>query len=563
VPAWAVANHPQPMIAAEGVMADGQMQQDQGMDAVPSEVDVVIVGAGFAGMYLIKLLRERGLNVVALEAGTGVGGTWYWNRYPGARCDIESMQYSLQFDKEIEQEWDWSERYAPQPEILAYANHVADKHDIRRNVCFNTFVTDAEWDEATATWTLTTKGGDKVRAPYYIMATGCLSVPNSTRFPGEETFKGPKYRTGLWPHHDVRFDGMRVGVIGTGSSAIQSIPIIAEQAAELTVFQRTPNYSVPARNHDMDPAHRDAVKADYAGLRERQRMSFAAADFRGIPDTVAIKATEDERTAEYQSRWDEGGLGFMASYADLLFNPDSNLTAQNFVREKIRETVDDPATAELLCPSNTIGCKRLCVDTNYYATYNLPHVSLVDISGSPIEKIDETSIHTGGTAYEVDAIVFAIGFDAMTGALLRVDIKGRDGISLRDHWKDGPKTYLGLTVAGFPNMFTVTGPGSPSVFTNMLPSIEHHCEWITRAITDMREGGHNAIEATPEAETDWTAYNLEVAGAHLRSSCSSWYTGENIAGKPKVFMPFIGGFAHYVDTAEAIAADDYRGFEVA
>ncbi|MEM6663699.1 MAG: NAD(P)/FAD-dependent oxidoreductase [Pseudomonadota bacterium] len=557
-----MANQPEPEIAAEGAMADGQTQYNPGLESVPARADVVVVGAGFAGMYLIKLLRERGLDVVVLEAGSGVGGTWYWNRYPGARCDIESMQYSLQFDKDLQQDWNWSERYSPQPEILAYAEHVADKHDLRRNICFDTFVTAADWSDDTAEWTLTTRAGDTITAPFYVMATGCLSVPNSTRFPGEDSFQGPKYRTGLWPHEDVRFDDLRVGVIGTGSSAIQSIPIIAEQAESVTVFQRTPNYSVPARNADMDPAVRDAIKADYDGLRARQRASFAAADFKGVPDTEAIRATPEEREAEYARRWAEGGLGFMASYADLLFNPDSNLTAQEFVRARIRDIVADPETAELLCPSNTIGCKRLCVDTNYYATFNKPHVKLVDISQDPIDRIDETSIHTGGTAYEVDAIVFAIGFDAMTGALLRVDITGRGGVSLRDHWKDGPKTYLGLTVAGFPNMFTVTGPGSPSVFTNMIPSIEHHCEWIARAITETR-GSAKTIEATAKAETDWTAYNLDVAGVHLRSSCSSWYTGENIAGKPKVFMPFIGGFATYVDHAEAVAADGYKGFSMA
>ena len=540
-------------------MADGQgAVARQGRSRVPARADVVVVGAGFAGMYLIKLLREQGRDVVALEAGSGVGGTWYWNRYPGARCDIESMQYSLSFDKELEQEWTWSERYAPQPEILAYAERVADKHDIWRDVCFGTFVETATWDDAARDWTLTTSAGEQIRAPWCVFATGCLSVPNQTRFAGEESFQGPTYRTGLWPHEEVRFDGMRVGVIGTGSSAIQSIPIIAEQARELWVFQRTPNYSVPAYNAPLDPDYVAAIKSDYEGLRARQQQSFAAADFDIRIDRMTTDDTPDQRRAEYERRWAEGGLGFLAGYADAMYDPGANQDAAEFVRGKIREIVKDPATAELLCPSNTIGCKRLCVDTNYYATYNLPHVHLIDVSKNRIEQIDRTSIHTGGRAYEVDAIVFATGFDAMTGALLRVDIQGRDGFSLRKEWQDGPKTYMGLSMAGFPNLFTVTGPGSPSVFTNMLPSIEHHCEWIARCISDQPQGG--VIEATDEAQARWTEHNLEVAGAHLRSSCSSWYNGSNIEGKPLVFMPYIGGFPRYIEFANRITEKGYEGF---
>lgn len=540
-------------------MPDGQHAQSrQGRTEVPDRSDVVIVGAGFAGMYLIHLLRAQGRDVVALEAGSSVGGTWYWNRYPGARCDIESVQYSMSFDKELEQDWDWSERYAPQPEILAYAEEVADRHDIWRDVCFDTFVTDAVWDEEAREWELSTRRGTKIRTPYCVFATGCLSVPNSTRFPGEETFEGPIYRTGLWPHEEVRFDGMRVAVIGTGSSAIQSIPIIAEQARETWVFQRTPNYSVPAYNKPMDPDYAAAIKANYPGLRARQQVAFAAADFDMNPDRVTSDHTPEQRRAEYERRWNMGGLAFLAGYADAMFDPGANEDAAEFVRDKIRSIVSDPETAELLCPSNTIGCKRLCVDTNYYATYNKPNVHLVDVSKDPVERIDQTSIHTGGKAYEVDAIVFAIGFDAMTGALLRVDIKGRDGRSLRDEWKDGPRTYMGLTMAGFPNLFTVTGPGSPSVFTNMLPSIEHHCEWITNCIAATQS---DVIEATEEAQADWTAHNLDVAGAHLRSSCSSWYTGENIAGKPKSFMPYIGGFPRYREFADGVAQNGYEGFE--
>jgi cyclohexanone monooxygenase len=544
-------------------MADGQTGAMQGgRAAVPERADVVIVGAGFAGMYLLHLMRGRGLDAVALEAGSGVGGTWYWNRYPGARCDIESVQYSHKYVPDLQQEWDWSERYAPQPEILNYANHIADRLDLRRDICFGRRVSKAHWDDAAQGWTLTTEAGERITAPFAIMATGCLSVPNEVAFTGRESYRGQTYHTGYWPQEPVDFTGQRVGVIGTGSSAIQSIPIIAAQAAELFVFQRTPNYAVPAHNRPLDPEYLAAVKAEYDALRTRQRHAFSAADFKADPDLRALELTDDERRAILEARWAEGGLGFTAAFADMMFEPEANALVADFVRDKIRSIVKNPQTAEKLCPTNTIGCKRLCVDTGYYETFNLAHVHLVDVAAAPIERISETAIHTGGRAYEVDAIVFATGFDAMTGALRRIDIQGRDGRKLTEHWQDGPRSYLGLAIAGFPNLFTVTGPGSPSVFTNMIPSIEQHCEWITGCIADLREAGRAEIEPTEEAEADWVAHNLDVAGHHLRSSCSSWYTGENIAGKPRVFMPYIGGFPRYVDRCEEIAANGYEGFRV-
>jgi cation diffusion facilitator CzcD-associated flavoprotein CzcO len=543
-------------------MPDGQAcAAREGRAAVPERADVVIVGAGFAGMYLLHLMRQRGIDAVALDKASGVGGTWYWNRYPGARCDIESVQYSHKYLPELEQEWDWSERYAPQPEILAYADHIADRLDLRRDICFGRRVTAAHWSDADREWRLATDAGERIAAPHLIMATGCLSVPNVVNFPGRDSFRGPTYQTGAWPHEPVDFSGMRVGVIGTGSSAIQSIPIIAAQAEGLYVFQRTPNYSVPAHNRPLDPAYRAQVKADYPALRERQRNGFAAADFQANMEP-GTEAGEAERRAAFEARWREGGLGFMAAYVDMLLSPETNASAAGFVRDKIRTIVKNPETAEKLCPTNTIGCKRLCVDTGYYEVFNQPHVHLVDVSAAPIERITETAIHTGGRTYEVDAIVYATGFDAMTGALLRVDIQGRQGRKLEEHWKDGPRSYLGIGIAGFPNLFTVTGPGSPSVFTNMIPSIEQHCEWITDCITAMRETGQAEIEPTEEAEADWVAHNLDVAGAHLRSSCSSWYTGENIAGKPKVFMPYIGGFPRYVARCDEIAANGYEGFRL-
>jgi cyclohexanone monooxygenase len=528
---------------------------------MPDRADAVIVGAGFAGMYLLHLMRGRGLDAVVLEAGGGVGGTWYWNRYPGARCDIESVQYSHKYLPELQQEWDWSERYAPQPEILAYADHIADRLDLRRDICFGRRVTRAHWSDGDKEWRLATDTGERIAVPWLIMATGCLSVPNKVAFPGRETFRGPTYQTGEWPHEPVDFTGMRVGVIGTGSSAIQSIPIIAAQAAELTVFQRTPNYSVPAHNHPLDPDYRARVKAEYDGLRERQRNGFAAADFRANMEP-GLDKSEAERRREFQRRWEDGGLGFMAAFADMLLEPETNASAAEFVRERIREIVKDPETAEKLCPTNTIGCKRLCVDTGYWETFNQPHVTLVDVGERPIERITADGLRANGKDYTFDCLVLATGFDAMTGALLRIDIRGRGGRSLQDKWTEGPKTYLGVAMAGFPNLFTITGPGSPSVLTNMLPSIEQHVEWIADCLEYVRSRGATLIEASQDAEEAWVGHVGEAAGATLRSSCSSWYVGANIAGKPRVFMPYIGGFPAYIERCEAVVKAGYEGFAV-
>jgi len=538
------------------------MGSRQGRAEAPARVDVAIVGAGFSGMYLLKLMRDAGFSAVALERGRGVGGTWYWNRYPGARCDIESVQYSHKYLPDLERDWDWSERYAPQPEILRYAEEIADRLDIRGEICFGRRVAAATWNDAAREWTLDCDTGERVSAPFCIMATGCLSVPNAVDFPGRETFTGPTYQTGDWPHEDVDFSGMRVAVIGTGSSAIQAIPIIARQARDVTVFQRTPNYAVPAHNHDLDDAFRAAVKASYPALRARQQASFAAADFAVDLDSIGAEMSAETRDAILERRWAEGGLGFGASFIDQMMVREVNDHVAEFVRGKIRETVKDPETAEMLCPTNTIGAKRLCVDIDYFETYNEPHVHLVDVSKHPV-SISENGVVVAGREHPVDAIVYATGFDAMTGALLAVDIRGRGDRSLRDHWKDGPRTYLGLAIAGFPNLFTVTGPQSPSVFTNMIPSIEQHCEWIDRCLRSLRDGNRRIIEAMPDAEAAWIEHNREVGEAHLRSSTASWYTGENIAGKPVGFMPYIGGFPRYVAKCDEVAANDYEGFRVA
>jgi cyclohexanone monooxygenase len=521
-------------------------------------LDLVIVGAGFAGMYMLHRARALGLSARVFEAGSGVGGTWYWNRYPGARCDVESMEYSYQFSDELQQEWDWTERYAAQPEILRYANHVADRFDLRRDIRFNTRVRAAAFDEPQNRWVVETDDGARTAATWCVMATGCLSSANLPDFAGLERFKGPCYHTGRWPHEGVDFTGLRVGVIGTGSSAVQSIPLIARQAAHLFVFQRTPNHVVPARNGPMDPRHRERVKADYPALRARAKQNRTGLLYR-ISDKSALEVTEEEREREYQARWEQGGLGFIGTFGDLLFNKAANDTAAEFIRRKIRETVRDPAVAAILSPRSVVGCKRLCIDSGYFETFNRPNVTLVDVSEQPIDRITQAAIVVGGKDYPVDAIVFATGFDAMTGTLRRIDIRGRAGRTLKDKWAAGPRTYLGIATAGLPNLFIITGPGSPSVLSNMLPSIEQHVDWIAECIGSAIQRGFTRIEATEAAEDRWVAHVNEVASATLYPSCNSWYLGANIPGKPRVFMPYLG-FPAYVQKCAEEAAAGYRSF---
>jgi cation diffusion facilitator CzcD-associated flavoprotein CzcO len=525
----------------------------------PSAFDVVIVGAGFAGLYMLHRLRTLGMSARALETGSGVGGTWYWNRYPGARCDVESMEYSYQFSDDLQQDWEWSERYAGQPEILRYANHVADRFDLRRDIRFNTRVTAATFDEQAKRWTIETADGARVSAAHCVMATGCLSSTNMPKLAGIETFRGPTYHTGNWPHAEVDLTDKRVGIIGTGSSAIQSIPIIAEQARHLFVFQRTPNYAVPARNAPLDPAAQRAVKADYAGLRARARQMRNGIQY-PVNEAHAAEATKDELRREFEARWARGGLSFLGSFADLIIDRTANETAAEFVRSKIRAVVHDPAVADALSPRTVFGCKRLCIDTGYYETFNRANVTLVDVSRTPVERITADGVVVAGTSFALDVIIFATGFDAMTGALLKVDIRGRGGRPLRDKWAEGPRTYLGVAIAGFPNLFTITGPGSPSVLTNMLPTIEQHVDWIADCIAHARSRGIAVVEATAEAEDAWVAHVNEVAGMTLFPSCNSWYLGANIPGKPRVFMPYIGGFPAYVEKCREVVANGYAGF---
>jgi cyclohexanone monooxygenase len=540
-------------------MNSAMPKQTEREPEIDQRFDAVVVGAGFAGMYMLHCLRQQGFSARVYEAGDGVGGTWYWNRYPGARCDVESLQYSYSFSEELDQEWHWSEKYSPQPEILAYANHVADRFDLRRDIRFETRVTAATFDEAANRWQVETDQGDRVRARFCIMAVGCLSAANIPPFEGIDEFEGPIHHTGEWPQEGVDFSGKRVGVIGTGSSGIQSIPIIAQQAETLTVFQRTPNYAVPAWNQKMDPEYERSIKEDYPAFRAKARGRPTGIFF---PFNIkpALKDTPEERERQYQTYWDRGGLPFLGAYGDLLFEKDANETAAEFARRKIRAVVDDPDVADLLCPDDIFGCKRLCVDTGYYETYNLPHVKLVDVSKKPIERITKGGIITDGIEYEVDMIVCATGFAAMTGSFEKIKITGRDGLPLTRKWEAGPRTYLGLSTVGFPNFFMITGPGSPSVLANMIQSIEQHADWMVDCMSHMRDIGAETIEPTQKYEDDWVEHVNEVAAISLRSTCSSWYVGANIPGRPRVFMPYIGGFPIYVQKCNEVMTNGYEGF---
>ena len=536
----------------------------------PNHFDVVVVGAGFAGMYLLYRLRKMGLSARVIETADEVGGTWYWNRYPGARCDVQTVDYSYSFDPELQDEWEWSERYATQPEILRYAQFVADKHDLRRDIQFTTSVTAARWDEDTSRWEITVAdvNGDASMSPstltaqHYVMATGCLSMPKDIDIEGIDRFAGATYTTSRWPHEGVDFTGKRVAVVGTGSSGVQSIPIIAEQAEHLTVFQRTPNFSIPARNGPVSQEKLETYQGREAEYREEARWSGA-----GVPLPVvterAFSVSEEERQARFETMWQRGELFVTTStFADIVLNEEANATLAEFIRAKIRETVNDPETAETLCPyDHPFGTKRPCLDSHYYETYNRPNVSLVDLRKTPIATITETGIDTSQQSYEFDVIVFATGFDAMTGAIVAVDITGRDGVKLADKWEDGPRTYLGLTVRGFPNFFAITGPGSPSVLSNMMVSIEQHVDWISDCVDHLRQNGLTTIEPTATAEDGWVQHVNDAASISLFPKANSWYMGANVPGKPRVFLPFVGGVGYYRRVCDEVADRGYLGFE--
>ncbi|NJN19171.1 MAG: NAD(P)/FAD-dependent oxidoreductase [Oscillochloris sp.] len=530
-------------------------------DGQSHAVDAVVIGAGFSGLYQLYRLRELGMTTRVFEAGGDVGGTWYWNRYPGARCDSFSAQYSYSFSPELEQEWEWSETYPAQPEILRYLNHVADRFDLRREITFNTRVSSAHYDPAANRWTVTTDSGATVAATYLITAVGCLSTPNKPSFPGIDDFKGAVYHTGLWPHAGVDFSGRRVGVIGTGSTGIQAIPVIAEQAGQLYVFQRTPNFSFPARNRAVTPEEIAETKANYHELRAILRASPGGLTYGIDPQGSALEVSAEERERTFEGLWNRGGWAPLLAYTDLQINLAANNHLADFVRRKIASIVKDPATARVLTPTDhPIGTKRPPMDTNYFETYNRPNVTLVDVRNAPIEAITEKGLRTGGKEYELDAIVFATGFDAMTGPLFRIDIRGKDGMALKEKWAGGPKTYLGIQSEGFPNLFMITGPGSPSVLSNMPVSIEQHVEWISDCLKYMREHDLARIEPLHEAEEAWVAHVNEVANYTLYPLANSWYIGANIPGKPRIFMPYVGGVGNYRQKCAEVAARGYEGF---
>ena len=508
------------------------------------------------------MLRDRlGLSVRVIEAGDGVGGTWYWNRYPGARCDSESYYYSYSFSPELEQEWDWTERYPEQPEILRYLNHVADRFDLRRDIQLGTRVTGARFDAAADRWLVTTNDGAQVSAQFLITAVGCLSTANVPDFPGRDSFAGQSFHTGAWPHGGVDFAGKRVGLVGTGSTGIQATPVIAAQAARLTVFQRTANYSVPARNGPMDAASRQAIKADYAAIRRKSRESTNGHPF-DFPNDGALDLPDADRLARYEAAWQAGGLRFRATFRDILSDQAANETASEFIRSKIAGIVHDPAVAERLTPrDHAYATKRPPIDTDYFETFNRDNVELVDVRQAPIVAVTPDGLRTTAAEYPLDVIVYATGFDAMTGPLLALGIEGEGGATLRDHWSAGPRTYLGLQTPGFPNLFTITGPGSPSVLTNMPTAIEQHADWIADCIAHMRAQGLRRIEATPAATESWVEHVNEAANATLLPmASSSWYLGANVPGKPRVFMPYAGGLARYNQLCQDVASDGYRGF---
>src|SRR5882757_2999116 len=536
----------------------------------PETIDVLVVGAGYAGLYLLHRLRAHGLSVRVVEAGDGVGGTWYWNRYPGARCDVESVEYGYSFSPELDNEWSWTERYATQPQILAYLNRVADRFELRRDIQLNTRVVAAHYDDSGRSWRVRTEPADAASgdhadlvARFCVMATGCLSKPKTPDIPGVNSFAGPTYSTSRWPHEGVDFTGRRVGIIGTGSSGVQSIPVIAEQAAHLHVFQRTANYIVPAHNRELtDGEQRPEELADRRSnaLHTRSGLAFDGSE---LNERLATEVSDEERDGEFERLWRKGGLTMVLAFPDVGVVGPANGAAAEFIHRKIREKVDDPKVAEMLIPrDHPFAAKRLCVDTGYYETFNRDNVTLVNLSETPIDEIVPAGVRTTAEHIELDALVLATGFDAMTGALTAIDVRGSGGVRLRREWANGPRTYLGLAVAGFPNLFTVTGPGSPSVLSNMRLSIEQHVDWITDCIRYLDEHNIASIEADEAAQDSWVQHVAEVAEPTVVAHARNWYVGANVPGKPRMFMPYIGGVPVYRETCEKVAADGYQGFEL-
>ena len=525
--------------------------------------DAVVVGAGFAGVYALHRLRGLGLSTVALEQGDAIGGTWYWNRYPGARCDVESLQYSYSFSDEVQQEWSWSERFASQGEILRYINFVADRFDLRRDIVLNSRVAAARYDDTSNLWDVTTDDGRAYCARYLVFATGCLSVPIEPDIAGLDVFQGQILRTSTWPKEGADLAGKRVAVVGTGSSGIQTIPVLAETAGHLFVLQRTPNYSIPGHNQPMDPGFERDWKANYAAHRKAalQTRSNNLFDAGTVPGR---EFSAEEREREFERRWRIGGLGFVYTYPDMTSDPEVNRHASDFFRRKIAEKVRNPEVAARIVPTEyPVGGRRLCVDNGYYETFNRDNVTLIDLRTEPLVGMTADGFRTERGEYRIDALVLATGFDAFTGALGRMDIRGRGGLTLAEKWADGPENYLGIGVNGFPNMFMITGPGSPSVLSNVVLSIEQHVEWIAECIAFARANGATVIETAAEAEREWAEKLAAFASGSLISRTRSWYTGANVAGKGNRFYLYMGGIPAYVrELAQAGKDNGYPGLRI-
>lgn len=526
------------------------------------KVDVLIVGAGFAGLRALYSARKNGFSAQVIETADGIGGVWYWNRYPGARCDIESYDYSYAFSPELQEEWRWSERYATQPEILRYIEYTAEKFDLMKDIQLETTLVRAEFDEVNCHWRSVSSRDETIVSTYLIMATGQLSATKIPDIPGRDSFEGLTLHTGEWPHRELDFTGKRVGVIGTGSSGVQLSPIVAESAGALKVFQRTPTFSVPANNAPITDEEDRAIKADYGHRRKQVKQSPSGLGI--IPNKVsALDVSERERRQRYEDLYPRAGFGFALAYKDLLLNEEANMTVADFLREKIAEKVEDPSTAAKLTPRGyPFGAKRPSVDSGYYEMFNRENVTLVDIGGVGIERVDETGIWASGEHHELDVIVFATGFDAFTGALLRPEIIGRDGLQLREKWKSGPTTYLGLSTAGFPNMFIIAGPGSPSLLANVVVGIEQHVDWIVDLIQHAQRNSAAVVEADEDAETRWVEHVNTRAKETLYLKAASYYLGANIPGKPRVFMPYTGGLRGYQRILDDVQANSYRGFYI-
>ncbi len=542
------------------MMMEAATIRERSCNSSPRRLDALVIGMGFGGMCMLHSAREMGLDVHAIEAGDEVGGTWYWNRYPGARCDVMSIDYSYSFVNELQQEWTWSEKFAAQPEIFAYARFVADKLDLRKDVSFGTRAKSVAYDDARRLWVIETEQGQIFEVIYCIMATGPLSIPKGIDIPGRESFEGEIYLSGRWPHHKVDFSGKKVGIIGTGSTGIQAVPVVAEEAAHLTVFQRTPSFTIPMRNHKLSPEYMAQVKAHYPRLRTIARSTHTGG-VRPVSTRPMFSVTRDETQRLLEDGWNEGGQAIFGLFSDLLYDQETNDVVAEFVRGKIKEVVKDAHTAEVLTPHGyPIFSRRPCLDTNYYETFNRDNVTLVDCINEPILEITEKGIRTGEREIPLDIIIGATGYDGLTGAMMAVDIKGRGGRSLREKWAGGARSYLGLMMEGFPNLFMIAGANGPSALANFVILNEENADWIIRCIKYLRLHDYASIEPTAAAEEEYMTLLTEIAARSLIPKAESWYVGANIPGKARFFPIFAGGFSKYVEMCKDAASKDYAGF---